>query len=254
MIQINLTGKNAVVAGGGGAIGFAIAELLAEAGAKITVFDIKLEALAGHRAITGRRVDLTSVDAINKAVEETSADGLDILVHAAGINPMKPLAELTEKEWDLLQSINLRSCVFLAKAMLPHMQEKGGGSIVFVSSCSAKLGYPGLINYCASKGGLDALVRSMACELACDNVRVNAIAPGTVKTPMTKHLWGDKVKGAAHEATIPLKRLADVKDQAMATLFLASDMSSYITGTVIPVDGGLTIMQQDFIDLKLRGW
>ena len=134
------------------------------------------------------------------------------------------------------------------------MNKNGSGSMVFVSSISARMGYPGLTDYCASKGGLEAMVRGLACEAAAVNVRVNAIAPGTAKTPMTRGLWGDPAKAAAHEATIPLKRLANVKDVAMTTLFLASDLAAYITGAVIPVDGGLSAMQQDFIDLELREW
>lgn len=250
---IDLAGKGAIVAGGAGAIGLAISKVLAEAGASVTVFDINLEPLAGSPQLAGREVDLADVEAIRSGVDECGA-ALDILVHVAGVNLHKPFAETTEADWNLVMAVNLRSCFFLAQAALPHMEKRGGGAVILVSSCSAKLGYPGLTDYAASKGGIEAMVRSLACDMAPANVRVNAIAPGTTKTPMTEGLWGDPAKRAAHEATIPLKRLADVNDQAMATLFLASDLSAYITGAVLPVDGGLTAMQQDFIDLELRGW
>jgi NAD(P)-dependent dehydrogenase (short-subunit alcohol dehydrogenase family) len=161
---------------------------------------------------------------------------------------------MPEADWDRVIGVNLKSCFFLTQAVLPHMRLKGGGSIILVSSCSASLGYRGLSAYGASKAGIEGLVRGLACDLAPDNIRVNAIAPGTTKTPMTRGLWEDAQKCEAHEATIPLRRLGSVDDNANAALFLASDLSSYITGAVLPVDGGLTAMQQDFIDLEMRGW
>ena len=253
-MKIDISGKVAVVAGGGGAIGFAIAEALRDAGAAVTVFDVSLDVVSAQAGITAKQVDLTSVAAIREAVDEAGADGLDVLVNAAGINPAQSVREVSEEDWDRVQAVNLKSCFFLAQAAQPHMRARGGGSIVFVSSCSARLSYPGLSAYASSKAGVEGLVRNLACDLAADNIRVNGVAPGTTKTPMTRGLWGDPAKCAAHEATIPLKRLGDVNDCAGAALFLASDLSSYITGAVLPVDGGLTAMQQDFVDLELRGW
>ena len=254
-MEINLSGKKAIVAGGGGAIGFAIAQGLSEAGAAVTVFDLTLERLEGQSQVVGRLVDLTSVESIREAVDDVGgSDGIDVMVNSAGINPVISVADMTETDWDRVLSVNLKSCFFLTQAVQPHMRLRGGGSIVLVSSCSAALGFPGLSAYGASKAGVEGLVRGLACDLAPDNIRVNAIAPGTTKTPMTRGLWEDAAKRAAHEATIPLKRLGAVNDNAMTVLFLACDLSSYITGAVIPVDGGLTAMQQDFIDLTMRGW
>ncbi len=269
-MHIDLGGKNAVVAGGAGAIGLAIAKALAEAGAKVTVFDIKLQSLtspAGPASpasgisvgnsvcpeITGQEVDIADVDGIRTAIAGIDG-GLDILVNAAGVNFNRPVGEVQEEDWDHVHSVNLKSCFFMAQAAVPQMKRRGGGSIIFVSSCSARLGYPGITDYCASKGGVNAMVRSLACDLAPSNIRVNAIAPGTIKTPMTRGLWAEPEKCAAHAATIPLGRLGDPREQGMAALFLASDMASYITGAILPVDGGLTAMQADFIDLRLRGW
>jgi NAD(P)-dependent dehydrogenase (short-subunit alcohol dehydrogenase family) len=251
-MKIDLSRKKAVVGGGGGAIGLAIAKTLTEAGAQVTVFDTRLDALDSCPGIAGREVDFLDVDAIQKAVDSLEG-GVDILVNAAGINFSRPISKITEQDWDRLQGINVKSCFFLAKAVLPHMARRGGGAITFVSSCSAGLGYPGIVDYCTSKGGINALVRCLACELAPRNIRVNAIAPGTVKTPMTRGLWDDPAKCAGHEATIPLRRLGDPREQAMAVLFLVSDMAAYITGAILPVDGGMTAMQADFIDLNLRG-
>lgn len=250
-MKIDLSGKKAVVGGGGGAIGLAIAQALVKAGAEVIVFDVKLDALASDTEIKGREVNFADVDAIRRAIDSIPG-GFDILVNAAGINFSRLMSRISEQDWDLLQAVNLKSCFFLAQAALPQMEKKGGGSIVLVSSCSAGLGYPGIADYCASKGGINALVRCLACELAPRHIRVNAVAPGTIKTPMTKGLWADPAKCAAHEATIPLGRLGDAREQAMAVLFLVSDMAAYITGAVLPVDGGLTAMQADFIDLKLR--
>jgi NAD(P)-dependent dehydrogenase (short-subunit alcohol dehydrogenase family) len=250
-VRISLEGERAIVAGGAGAIGLAISKALAAAGADVTVFDVALEALDSEPQLRGMRVDLTDVEQLREAVDEVGREGLHIVVHVAGANLHKPLKDVTEADWDLVDGVNLKSCFFLAQAALPHMRRSGGGSIIFTSSCSAKLGYPGLSDYCATKGGVEAMVRSLACD-AAPEVRVNAIAPGTTRTPMTRGLWEDERKHRAHAATIPLGRLGNVEDHANACLFLASDLSSYVTGAVLPVDGGLTAMQQDFIDLRLR--
>ena len=250
-MKIDLSGKRAIVAGGAGAIGLAISRTLAEAGATVTVFDMNLQPLAVDPRLTGRQVDLTNVASIRSAVADAARDGLHCVVHSAGVNLHKPLAEVTEADWDLVAGVNLKSCFFLAQAAMPHIRRSGGGSIVLVSSCSAKIGFMGLTDYCATKGGVEAMVRGLACD-GGPEVRVNAIAPGTTKTPMTRGLWGDEAKHRAHAATIPLGRLADVQDQAEACLFLVSDLARYITAAVLPVDGGLTAMQQDFVDLKLR--
>jgi NAD(P)-dependent dehydrogenase (short-subunit alcohol dehydrogenase family) len=250
-VVIDLSGRRAIVAGGAGAIGLAISRSLAAAGAEVTVFDVALEPLKSEPQLRGANVDLTNVEEVRSAVDAVGREGLHVLVHVAGVNLHKPLDQVTEAEWDLVQGVNLKSCFFLAQAALPHMRRSGGGSIVLTSSCSAKLGYMGLTDYCATKGGVEAMVRSLACD-AAPEVRVNAIAPGTTRTPMTRGLWEDDRKHRAHAATIPLGRLAEVEDHANACLFLAGDLSSYITGAVLPVDGGLTAMQQDFIDLKLR--
>lgn len=250
-MTIDLNGKRAIVAGGAGAIGLAISKCLAAAGADITVFDVNLDSLSSEPQLRGLRVDLTAVEQIRSAVEAVGQEGLHIVVHVAGVNLHKPLDQVTEEDWNLVEGVNLKSCFFLAQAALPHMRRSGGGSIVLTSSCSARLGYMGLTDYSATKGGVEAMVRSLACD-AGPEVRVNAIAPGTTRTPMTRGLWGEPRRHEAHAATIPLGRLADVEDHAKACLFLVSDLSSYITGAVLPVDGGLTAMQQDFIDLKLR--
>jgi len=251
-MKIDLNGKHAIVAGGAGAIGLAISRTLSAAGAQVTVLDKNIEALKGDKSIKGITCDLTRPGEIKKAVEKAAGrKGLHIVVHSAGVNLHKPFLKVTEDDWDLICGVNLKSAFFLAQASAPILRKSGGGSIVLVSSCSARLGYPGLSDYCATKGGIEALVRGLACELAPE-IRVNAIAPGTTRTPMTRGLWGDARRHRAHAATIPMGRLAEVEEQADACLFLASDLARYVTGAVLPVDGGLTALQSDFIDLKLR--
>ena len=251
-MHINLADKRAVVAGGAGAIGLAVARLLSQAGAKVWVFDVKLDALAECPQLHGVQVDLASVKSTADALSHVANDGgVDIVVHAAGVHPIKPLTALTEDDWDTVQAVNMKSAFFLGRDAIGHMTDRGG-TIVLISSCSAKLAYAGLTPYVASKAGLEGVVRGLACDGAPHGVRVNGVAPGTTHTPMTRHLWADPRRDAGHRATIPLNRLAQVDDVANACLFLASNMASYITGAILPVDGGMTVTQTDFIDLSMR--
>ena len=252
--MLNLEGRSAVVAGGAGAIGRSIAEMLHQAGAEVVVFDLEPGALPDNTGLRAARVDLRDPADIARAAAEAFPAGVDILVNAAGVNPAARIEDLSVEQWDEVQSVNLRSCFLLTREFLPAMKRRGGGSVVLVSSCSAALGYPGLSAYAASKGGIEAFVRSAACELAADGIRVNAVAPGTVRTPMTRGLWADPDKNIAHEMTIPLGRLAEPQDVAKVVLFLASDLAAFVTGAVLPVDGGLSVLQGDFIDRRLRSW
>ena len=245
--KFDFTGKTAVITGGAGEIGGAMAAALKDAGAKIFILD---------KVSTGTsesiEIDLTDTDRIRQVINRIGADcgRIDILVHSAGVNFHKSFDEVDEETWDVVNQVNLRSAFFLAQAARKYM--KNGGKIIFVSSVSAQLAYYGLHEYCASKGGLEALTRSLAVELAADRICVNAIAPGTTKTGMTKGLWGQPELKAAHEATIPLGRMAVPEDHANLTLFLASNLADYVNGAIIPCDGGLAAMQADFINLKLR--
>ncbi len=257
--EINLEGKTALVAGGAGEIGLAIVKGLVKAGAQVAVLDRKLESITEIQSenirLKGFLTDLASVDKIKQTVRKV-IDGfkaIDILVHAAGVNFHKSISDIDEDCWDKTMAVNLKSAFFLTQAVVPVMAASGGGKIIFISSVSARIGYPGLSDYTASKGGMEALVRNLAAELAPSGVCVNAIAPGTTRTQMTAGLWQNKGKCRAHEATIPLGRMARPEDHVGPVLFFASDLSNYITGTILPSDGGLTAIQADFIDIKLRG-
>jgi len=198
--------------------------------------------------------NLKNTGEIESAVENIVSDNekVDIFVHAAGINIASPAAEFDEQSWDDVFDVNLKSAFLLTKALLPHFRTGSTGKIVFISSISAKLGYPGLHAYTASKGGLDALVRNLSTELAAQDICVNGIAPGTTKTGMTRGLWEDEAKCRAHEATIPLGRMADCNDHVGPLLFFCSELSNYVTGQILCSDGGLTSVQADFIDTELR--
>lgn len=251
MKTIDLSGKLAIVSGGGGEIGYALCEGLADAGAKVVALDINTDRIdGGNERISGIRVDLLDTSAIASALEAIGE--VDIFVHAAGVNIAAPVTEFEEQAWDTVFNVNLKSAFFLTKALVPRFRRGSTGKIVFISSISARLGYPGLHAYTASKGGLDALVRNLATELAADGICVNGIAPGTTKTGMTKGLWEDAQKCRSHEATIPMGRMADCQDHVGPLLFLCSEMSDYVTGQIVCCDGGLTSVQADFIDLKLR--
>jgi len=252
--MISFRGNKAVVAGGAGAIGLAVAQTLRQAGAEVVVFDLDPAPVPAGEGLQSLRVDVRDPGDIERAMAEACSEGADILVNAVGINPAVRIEDLEIEQWDDLQAVNLRSCFLLTRAAIPGMRRRGGGSVVLVSSCTAALGYPGLTAYGASKGGIEAFVRSAACELAADGIRVNAVAPGTVRTPMTRGLWGDPKKKLAHEMTIPLRRLAEPADVANAVAFLASGLAEFVTGVVLPVDGGLTVLQADFIDERLRTW
>lgn len=259
MNTIDFSGKLAVVTGGGGEIGHALCTGLAGAGARVVALDIDTGRIdGGTEGLSALRVDLTDRAAIAAAADRIGSDHgqVDILVHAAGMNIASSVADFDEKAWDSVFDVNLKSAFFLTQSLLPHFvgddARDAMGKIVFISSISARLGYPGLHAYTASKGGLDALVRNLATELAARRICVNGLAPGTTRTGMTKGLWENAEKCRAHEATIPMGRMADCGDHVGPLLFLCSSLSDYVTGQILCCDGGLTSVQADFIDLDLR--
>lgn len=250
----NVTGKSVVVAGGGGSIGISIVELFIRIGAHVCVLDRNIDEVKKIPGVSSYTVDLRDTKQLSAVVDEVGGkNGIDVLVHTAGINPAVPVGDITEEDWDNVIETNLKSCLFLVKAGYPFMQNKGG-SIVLISSITSLTGFKGLSLYGTSKGGINSMVRNLACELAEDDIRINAVAPGTVRTPMTKDFcWGEKRKLAAHAATVPMDRIAEPEDIANSVLYFASDLSSYVTGQIVYVDGGMSAMQADYIDLNLRG-
>ncbi|WP_427338585.1 3-oxoacyl-[acyl-carrier-protein] reductase [Caloranaerobacter sp. DY30410] len=247
---MNLTGKIALITGGSRGIGKAIALKLASLGANIVVNYtksdtkakevIKLAEEMGVKAIAVK-ADISNKDDvenfINKVLDEFGR--IDILVNNAGITRDNLLMRMKEEEWDDVININLKGTFNVTKAAIRTMMKQKSGSIINVASVVGITGNQGQCNYAASKAGIIGFTKSIAKEVAKKKVRVNAIAPGFIKTDMTDKL-PDKVK-EEYLSKIPLNRLGEPEDIANAVAFLASDLSSYITGQVLIVDGGLLI-------------
>jgi len=240
--------KTALVTGSAQGIGFAIAGKLAAEGALVVIADIaedaakaaseKLKSAGFKSAYVAMDVsDFNQVAEKMKAVIEKHG-GVDILVNNAGITRDGLVLRMSEKDWDMVLDINLKSVFNCSKAVARSMM-RTGGVIVNVASIIGQMGNAGQANYAASKGGIIALTKTLAKEFASRGVRANAVAPGFISTAMTNKLTDD-VKGKMLEA-IPLKRLGEPEDVANLVCFLCSDESSYITGQVVRIDGGMVM-------------
>jgi acetoacetyl-CoA reductase/3-oxoacyl-[acyl-carrier protein] reductase len=235
----SLAGRVAAVAGGGGAIGSAVAVRLLDSGARVYSLDRPgIQPPPGAAAID---VDLTSPDQVAAALAEVDrrAGRLDIVVHAAGVTRDGRLWKLTPEDWRTVVATNLDSAFYLLHAAVPLMRRTGAGAIVLVSSINGERGKAGLAPYAASKAGMNALVRTAARELGGFEIRVNAVAPGWIKTPMTASLPEALHERARDESA--LGRIGEPDDVARAVLFLATDLSRHVTGQILRVDGGQLI-------------
>jgi 3-oxoacyl-[acyl-carrier protein] reductase len=251
MYNISLKSKVAVVTGSRRGIGRASALALAAAGADLVIADIvtddgRLEKVAAELGELGRAclplgVDISSRSQVEemarRAVERFGR--IDILVNCAGIwLPGQTLLECPEENWDSVIDVNLKGTFFCCQAVGRVMAEKEGGVIVNLSSQVGLNPGAGAGAYSISKAGIIMLTRQLALELADKNIRVNALAPGIVRTDFNINVWKDPETARQLGMMVPLGRLAEPEDIARAVLFLASDESSYITGVVLPVDGG----------------
>jgi NAD(P)-dependent dehydrogenase (short-subunit alcohol dehydrogenase family) len=245
-----LDGKVALVTGSGQGIGYEIAEILAENGAHVIMNDVDKQ-LVSSAADSLRAKDYTVSIApgdISKTsdVSEIVDVGLrvtgkiDILVNNAGIAIFKEFLDHTEDEWDKIFAVNVRSIFLLCKAIVPTMRAIGSGTIVNVSSIAAFHYTNPHVAYAASKAAIVALTRDLAYEFAPSNIRINAVAPGAIMTPLTATQLSQEVKDAISQA-IPTGRWGTPRDIASTVLFLVSDSASYITGQTILVTGGVEI-------------
>ncbi len=249
--MFDLTGKVALVVGGHGGLGQAIALGLAEAGADTVVASRNLKALqAVAREIEGKgrkslavTVDVSNEPQVKSMVESIlkSFPRLDILVNAAGLAIRKPADSFPIEEWQQVMDINTRGTFLCCQAVGRVMIQQQGGKIVNVSSVRGRYGLPaGYAAYCPSKGAVDTLTRTLACEWAKYNVLVNAIAPTVVETDLTKELLADPEYAKTMKARIPMGRWALTEDIVGPTIFFASDAANFITGQILYIDGGVT--------------
>lgn len=248
-ISVDLKGQVAVVTGATRGIGKSIAEGLAANGAKVACLGTnkeKLQETVDAICATGAEASAHICNvALTEDVNNTAKEILDrysavnILVNNAGITRDMLVRRLKDEEWDDVMAINLRGPFLTTRAFCESMRRAKKGRIINISSVSGLQGNPGQSNYGASKAGLIAFTQTVALELANRNITVNAIAPGFIETDMTAVL-SDIVKQVAKDKT-PLAKFGQPEDIANAVLFLASDFASYITGQVLPVDGGLTV-------------
>ncbi len=244
-----LANKNAIVTGSARGIGKSIALKLAEEGANVVIVDViqdAAEETAKEIQALGRKsfamkVDVTNYKEVEEMINKTKTDlgTLDILVNNAGITRDNLILRMTPDDFDLVLNINLKGVFNGIKAAFPVMMKQRSGKIVNIASIIGMIGNAGQANYSASKGGVIALTKSAARELAARGVCVNAVAPGFIQTAMTDKLQeSDKEKILVQ---VPMGRMGQPEDVAKAVLFLASPDSDYITGQVVVVDGGMVM-------------
>lgn len=250
-MQLRLEGKSVAITGGDQGIGRAIAERLAQDGADVAICYRANEAgarevgagIAGMgRKSAAIQCDVGKVeDGQRFLVEAVSQLGkVDILVNNAGLERRADFWDVTESDFDAVLNVNLKGLFFLTQAFVRHrMQAKTGGKVINISSVHEELPFPHFASYCASKGGVKMLTRNLSIELAPLGITINSIAPGAIETPINKNLLNDPAKLNNLLKNIPLRRLGQPSDVSSIASFLASDESSYITGTTFFVDGGL---------------
>lgn len=239
---VDLSGQRILVVGGGSGIGRAAAALAADAGAQVAATVLPGEDAAVPGAGTVLDCDVTDARSVEAAVAEANRalGGLDAVIVTAGVFDHRGLGETGEDDWRRVLAINLDGPFRVARAARPIFEAARGGSLVFFSSQIGLVGHRRATAYAASKGGVNALARTLAIEFAAFGARVNAVAPGPIDTPMTAVARADPARSAALVAAVPLGRFGKADEVARAALFLAAPASSYITGHVLVIDGGVT--------------
>lgn len=238
-----LEGRSALVTGAAQGIGLAIARAFVEHGARVTIADLDADRAAAAAASLGGSArgvgcDVTAEQEVADLVAGAAQAhrGLDVLVNNAGITRDASLRKMRLEDFRAVVDVHLQGTWLALRAASEVMREAKRGSIVNLSSMSGKVGNPGQTNYSAAKAGIVGMTKAAAKELAHHGVRVNAVQPGLIRTPMTEAMSAEAY--AATEATIPMRRAGEPEEIANAVLFLASDLSSYVTGAVLEVSGG----------------
>lgn len=251
---MNIAGKVVLITGGASGIGLAAVKLFLEHGAKVAVADINedsgkqlVESLP-HEHAAFFKTDITNEADCQKTVQSVLSQfgTIDVLINNAGIEIVSPIHEMTLEDWNHILQVNLTGVFLMSKHTLPHMLEKKSGSIINTGSVGGLVGWPDIPAYNATKGGVIQLTKSMAIDYAAHQIKVNCIAPGIIDTPLNEKSFLDNhseslefVKKEKAKVN-PLLRLGKPEEIAGVMLFLASDLSSYMTGSVITADGGYT--------------
>jgi NAD(P)-dependent dehydrogenase (short-subunit alcohol dehydrogenase family) len=249
-VKYDFSGKNVLVVGGTTGIGRATALAFAQAGANLFVAGLgadhgrslsdEIKGIGGE--IEFREVDVRDGRAIKRLHEEAFKrfDRIDVAFNNAGVSgKTAPVQDLDDEDYALVMEVNLRGIFYGLKYQIPHMTAKGGGAIVNTSSLFGVMGFATTAVYCASKWGVIGLTNSAALEVARKNIRINAIAPGSVMTPLIKNMFGGEQEAKNTVLpVIPMGRISDPAEIAQLVLFLSSDAASFITGQAIVIDGG----------------
>ncbi len=259
----SLKDKIVIVTGAGRGIGAAIAKVFAASGAKVMLATRtashgeatvkKITKAGGNAALC--EVDIGELENIESAVKETVEKwgGVDIMVHNAASFLGGPVEGYAEDDLETVLSVNLKACFRLSKAVIPHFKKRGGGRLLFTSSVTGpRVAMPGTSYYAASKGGINAFIRTAAIELARDNITVNGVEPGFIHTAAME-LLADEEGMAQMAKYIPVGYIGDPEDIAYCMLYLASDEARYVTGQTICVDGGSTLPESPVFVEDLEG-
>jgi NAD(P)-dependent dehydrogenase (short-subunit alcohol dehydrogenase family) len=246
---MSTTNKIALVTGGGSGIGLAIAEKFTQAGIKTIIVGRDEQRLSDAQKKLGENCipishDLSKLSTLPELAEKIFSrfGHVDILVNNAGINLKKEFTEVSDEEFQQILTVNVSAVFALSREIVKNMMQNGGGSIINISSMASQYGIPKVIAYTASKSAIEGMTRAMAVELSPKGIRVNCIAPGFIATDMSaKALNSDQERKQKVMSRTPMGELGNPSDIGDAALFLASDASRYITGVVLPVDGGNSI-------------
>ena len=247
---LGLSGARVLVAGAG-TLGAALAEGFLAAGAQVAVIDVSDERLgelgerAGLPAARLIKADISHADGAQTAIADGrhALDGLDVFVHGVGINDRRPIGEYEPAAWDAILSVNLSSAFFTAQAALEPMRAQGHGRVVFFSSVAGLMGHRNHGPYAATKGAINQLTKVMAHEYAADGVTVNAVAPGYMETNLTTaYLDAHPAERERLISLIPARRFGQLEEVVGPVLFLASSHASFVTGHVLYIDGGRTVV------------
>lgn len=246
MLPFSLENQTAIVTGGGTGLGLGITRCLVQAGAKVVITGRREELLQQAAAEIGSQVipmvvDVTTTASLPAFVERVTREvgAPDILVNNAGIHVKKPALEMTDEDFNSVLHTHLTGAFALTRATAPGMLERGKGSIVFVSSMTAYMGMPLVAGYATAKSGVIGLVRTLSAEFAPKGVRINAVAPGWIDTPMLRRaISADAERERKIRGRIQIEGFGTPEDVGWAVVYLCSDAAKYVTGVILPIDGG----------------